>query len=196
MSVMYDYNGYKGLLTKIRDSKAERLGIIEKTPCTWQGIDVSQNTYYCEKFNMGFGVYDCCYYRPYILLFNHRNIDDATKIAAISFTTPRYIFRQDHFFRRNRWKLTSEEVNNFAELMAEDCFAVEGGCRETNTYGLLIYMANSLLMHHVASQGMLCWSNDSKIGLLADSANYIKYITPYREIKMPNYRRLYAYKKS
>ena len=121
MYKLYSDYRYKKHLPILCEEDATRLGIVDTTPFAWRGVDASRYTYYCEKFNMGFGVHYNAHYRPYIVLFNHRNVDAATKIAAISLNKPEYVIRDEVIFERDRWKLTREEINNFAELMEEKC---------------------------------------------------------------------------
>lgn len=196
MYKLYSDYRYKKHLPILCDRDATRLGVVETTPFAWRGVNASRYTYYCEKFNMGFGVHYNAYYRPYIVLFNRRNVDDATKIAAISLDDPVYVIRDDVIFERDRWKLTREEVNNFTELMEDKCAFVDCTHQTLCVWQLLCHMNNVLLMHVITRQGESCANNLEHIYLFADSANYIKYVIPYRSAKMPHYRRLYAYKKS
>lgn len=196
MYKLYSDYRYKKHLPILCDMDATRLGIVETTPSAWRGVDASRYTYYCEKFNMGFGVHYNAYYRPYIVLFNRRNVDDATKIAAISLKKPEYVIRDEVIFERDRWKLTREEINNFAELMVEKCVFVTCSHQTRSVWQLLCHMNNMLLMHFISNMGEDCTSNIMHVHLFADSANYIKYVIPYQDVEMPHYRRLYAYKKS
>ena len=196
MARIYEYDTYKRYLPELDHSKTERLGITETTPCTWQGADISLSTYYCEKFNMGIGVRGYGNDRPFILLFNHRSAEKATKLATISLNEAIYVYKDAKLLGRDRWKLTREEVNNFAELMEEKCVCIETRYRLSSIYDLLCYMNNSLLMHRLAKRGMACSRNFDHVRLFVDGAEAIQYIIPYGDVKMPPYRRLHAYKKS